>query len=75
MIKLCQWPSFKVNLPVYLFNSNLHCSGNNLKQLVLPEGFDSNYTYTIDKWVKVYTYNQWLALERERKINLILDEL
>ena len=54
------------------FNSSLYCYGNNLKELILPEGFNRNYLYC-DKNVKVYEWNEWLALERDRKINEILD--
>ena len=52
------------------FNSLLSCSNNNLTQLILPEGFDSGLY--CDKSVKVYFWNEWVALERERKINQIL---
>ena len=55
------------------FNKDLNCCGNNLTELILPEGFNS-YFYC-DHTVKVYKWNEWLALERERKIKLILDEL
>ena len=55
------------------FNSRLDCYNNNLKELVLPEGFNNYLFY--DKNVKVYKWNEWLALERERKLKLILDEL
>ena len=55
------------------FNNILYCSNNNLTQLILPEGFNS--TLDCDKSVRVYEWNEWLALERERKINLILDGL
>ena len=53
------------------FNSPLDCSDNNLEELVLPEGFNSKLR--CDDWVKVYNWNEWLALERERKIKSILD--
>jgi len=53
------------------FNSRLYCYGNNLTKLVLPEGFNSYLD--CDKEVRVYKWNEWLALERDRKINEILD--
>ena len=56
------------------FNSRLHCYRNNLTQLILPEGFNRN-NLICDKTVTVYSWNEWLAIERERKINEILDEL
>ena len=49
------------------FNNWLNCSSNNLTELILPEGFN-NFLYC-DEAVKVYEWNEWLALERERKIN------
>ena len=55
------------------FNSHLNCRHNKLKELILPEGFN-NYL-KCDETVKVYKWNEWLALERERKLKLILDEL
>ena len=56
------------------FNSPLYCQNNKLRELILPEGFNRNYLYC-DKNVRVYEWNEWLALERERKINEILNEL
>ena len=56
------------------FNSYLNCSYNNLTRLILPEGFIRN-NLICDKTVKVYEWNEWLALERDRKLKLILDEL
>ena len=56
------------------FNNYLDCRCNNLKELILPKGFNIN-NLSCDKNVKIYNWNEWLALERERKINLILDEL
>ena len=53
------------------FNSYLDCSDNSLTKLVLPEGFNSDLY--CDKEVRVYKWNEWLALERDRKINEILD--
>jgi hypothetical protein len=55
------------------FNSNLYCHRNNLKELILPEGFNS--ILSCDDNVKVYKWEEWLALERDRKIKEILDEL
>jgi len=40
--------------------------------LVLPEGYNS--FHNLDYKVKVYTHNEWLALERERQIKILLDE-
>ena len=56
------------------FNSPLYCYSNNLTELILPKGYNNNYLY-YDKNVKVYKWNEWLAIERERKIKSILDEL
>ena len=53
------------------FNSNLYCSYNNLTELILPDGFNSDLN--CDKEVRVYKWNEWLALERDRKINEILE--
>ena len=61
------------------FNSNLYCYNNKITELILPEGFNSyldcyNNSYlSFDKEVRVYKWNEWLALERDRKINEILD--
>ena len=55
------------------FNSRLNCWGNQLKELILPEGFIRN-NLKCDETVKVYKWNEWLALERDRKLKLILDE-
>jgi hypothetical protein len=51
------------------FNNSLRCWGNQLTQLILPEGFNSYLN--CDEIVK----NEWLSIERERKIKSILDEL
>jgi len=40
--------------------------------LVLPEVFNSNYY--VDKGVKVLSWRQWIALERDIKINEILQD-
>ena len=56
------------------FNSQLNCIFNKLEELILPEGFNS-YNLFCDETVKVYEWNEWLALERDRKLKLILDEL
>ena len=56
------------------FNNYLDCHDNNLNELILPEGFNRN-NLICDKTVTVYSWNEWLAIERERKINEILDEL
>ena len=56
------------------FNSWLNCSSNNLTELILPEGFIRK-NLICDENVRVYEWNEWLALERERKLKLILDEL
>jgi len=53
------------------FNSNLRCYNNNLTKLILPEGFNSYLN--CDKEVRIYKWNEWLSLERDRKINEILD--
>ena len=53
------------------FNSNLYCYNNKITELILPEGFNSYIN--CDKEVRVYKWNEWLALERDRKINEILD--
>jgi len=55
------------------FNSDLSCFNNNLEKLILPEGFNSHLS--CDETVKVYKWEEWLALERDRKIKEILDEL
>ena len=55
------------------FNSYLNCSGNNLNELILPQGFNSKFY--CDETVRVYNWNEWLSIERERKLKLILDEL
>ena len=54
------------------FNSYLSCSSNNLTELVLPEGFNSDYS--VGHKFKVLTCRQWVALERDRKINEILQD-
>ena len=54
------------------FNSYLDCSGNKLSELVLPKGYNKNYI--VDKSVKVYTYEEWLAMERERIMLSILND-
>ena len=48
----------------------------------LPHKGEQSLTYQesiteifYDKNVKVYYWNEWLALERDRKLKLILDEL
>ena len=57
------------------FNSDLYCHGNNnLEELILPEGYNNRY-FHCDETVKVYKWNEWLSIQRERKINAILDEL
>jgi hypothetical protein len=58
------------NSPLYWLN----CKNNNLTELILPEGFNRN-NLICDETVKVYKWNEWLALERERKLKSILDEL
>jgi len=40
-------------------------------KLILPEGFNSNLY--CDKEVRVYKWNEWLTLERDRKINEIFE--
>ena len=55
------------------FNSYLDCSFNKLEELILSEGF--NNWLDCDKNVKIYNWNEWIAIERERKIKSILDEL
>ena len=66
------------------FNGNLDCSNNNLTELILPKGFVFNFFSVLDEYpdnfvncdsnVKVYTYEEWTALERDRKINEILKD-
>ena len=70
----CSYNNLKELILPEGFNSSLYCYRNNLKELILPEGYNHRYFYC-DKWVRVYKWNEWLALERERKINAILDEL
>ena len=54
---------------------SFHCSrNNNLTELILPEGFCRNNLYC-GHTVKVYEWNEWLSIERERKLKSILDEL
>jgi len=55
------------------FNRYLNCYNNQLNKLILPEGFNRNYLYC-DETVKVYYQNEWLDLERERKLNEILED-
>ena len=52
------------------FNSYLDCSSNNLISLILPEGFNS---YLNAGNAIVYTHKEWLALERNRKIEELLN--
>ena len=68
----CSYNNLKELILPKGFNKELNCRSNKLTELILPEGFNRNYLYC-DKNVKVYEWNEWLALERDRKINEILD--
>ena len=69
------WIDYLVGTELILpegFNSFLYCGNNKLTEIVLPKGYSA--CYIADNLVKVYNYEEWLSLERERIMLSILND-